>query len=134
MKKVLIDTNIFIYDLDKNSIFHERAKKVLNDKTIELYTSSKNISEFISICTKLEINQDIALSYMEDIIENTSVLFPDRDSLLIFKDLLKTVNPKGNRVYDVEVASIMINNEINEIATVNEKDFSGIKKISIYKI
>ena len=40
MNKMLVDTNIFIYDLDRNSVFHKRASKLLNDGLIELFTTS----------------------------------------------------------------------------------------------
>jgi len=53
---------------------------------------------------------------------------------LIFKDLVKSLSPKRNNVYDIEIASIMIRNKIKEIATVNEKDFKGIEGISVYRI
>lgn len=48
MTKVLIDTNIFIYDLDKKSKYNSKAKEILNSD-FELYTSAKNISEFVSV-------------------------------------------------------------------------------------
>ena len=93
MNKMVVDTNIFIYDLDRNSVFHKRASELLNDESIELYTTSKNISEFVSVCSKLEINKELTINYLEDIIENTKILFPDTESLLIYKYLIRTLSP-----------------------------------------
>ncbi|MBK9334194.1 MAG: type II toxin-antitoxin system VapC family toxin [Ignavibacteria bacterium] len=134
MSKVLIDTNIFIYDLDRASSFHKQAKQIVEDPRVELYTTSKNISEFFAVCSKLGIKSKLAFDYFDDIILNTTILFPDYKSLNIFKKLLKDNNAKGNKVYDIEIVSIMLNNNINQIATLNTKDFKTINEVEIYKV
>ncbi|MEO8211303.1 MAG: type II toxin-antitoxin system VapC family toxin [bacterium] len=133
MNKILIDTNIFIYDLDKSSIFHDKAKKIIQDESLELSTTSKNISEFFAVCTKLNIDEKIMFGYYEDILSNILILFPEYHSLNIFKELLKINKPKGNRVFDFEIVSIMLSNGILQIATMNIEDFKKIKEITIYK-
>jgi len=131
MTKVLIDTNIFIYDLDKNSKFHSEANKLLNSEN-ELYTTSKNVSEFICVCTKLSIDYNIIEKYIEDIFSNLTILYPTPYSLEIFLELTKKNKPNGNRVYDIEIASIMIDNQILNIATFNMKDFEMIENFKTY--
>ncbi len=130
MNKVLIDTNIFIYDLDRNSKYHKKANEILNSEN-ELFTTSKNISEFVCVATKLSIDYKIINNYLMDIFDNLVILYPSESSMEIFQELIKKSKPIGNKVYDFEIASIMIDNHIENIATYNTKDFEEIKNIKI---
>ena len=53
--------------------------------------------------------------------------------LNIFKKLCTKHKPHRNQVFDIEIASIMLANEINTIATFNHKDFKDVNEISILK-
>ncbi len=46
MSKVLVDTNILVYGIDEDSTFFKRARKILEQETHQLVTTSKNLSEF----------------------------------------------------------------------------------------
>jgi predicted nucleic acid-binding protein len=128
----LVDTNILVYAYDSRSIFHRQAIAFLQDTNIELYITSKNISEFFAVLTKQgELFSKIFLFY-EDIIYNSTTLFPTEQSLHILENLLKKYQPRGNRVFDVEIVSIALANSINTIATINEKDFNTITEISLH--
>ena len=56
MNKILVDTNVLIYALDKNSLFYDRAVKILTKTDTIIYLTSKNISEFFAVCTKLKVD------------------------------------------------------------------------------
>lgn len=56
--KVGVDTNIFIYTLDSSSPHHEMCDNFLKDIENELYTTSKNISEYMAVCTKIGVERD----------------------------------------------------------------------------
>jgi predicted nucleic acid-binding protein len=72
MNKLFVDTNIFIYALDKGSIHHQFAVDVLtSDKN--LYTSVKNISEYFAVTSKLKISDKIIFNFFQEI--NTNVKF-----------------------------------------------------------
>jgi predicted nucleic acid-binding protein len=131
MNKLFIDTNIFIYSLDNSSKFYHLSEKILN-LDIPLLTSSKNISEYFAVTTKLGIDSKIVWEFYEDIKSNLKILFPNRKSLKIFETLLKKYKPVGNRIFDMEVISVMLANNIRYISTVNTKDFETIEEISIY--
>lgn len=48
MKKILPDTNILIYSIDKESIYHTKSYEIVNNKQYDKYLTSKNISEFLA--------------------------------------------------------------------------------------
>jgi predicted nucleic acid-binding protein len=72
------------------------------------------------------VEDNKAKAFFDDLLQNATVLYPNPLSLQNFKALLLKYKPKGNRVYDVELVSIMMSYEIRNIATLNESDFSGI--------
>lgn len=131
MIKLMIDTNIFIYSFDKKSIFNSRAAKVLSDTKYELYTTTKNISEFIAVTTKSGVENSDILKFVEEIERNVEILFPDSVSLGIFKKLFSKYKPKGNRVYDFEILSIIIANKLTHLTTLNISDFKNVKEIQL---
>jgi hypothetical protein len=47
--------------------------------------------------------------------------------------LIKKYKPAANRVYDIEIISIMHANGIIDISTFNDKDFEMVEEIKIYK-
>ena len=89
MKKILIDTNIFIYALDADSNFHQKSVTILSHKTNYLFTSTKNISEYFAVTSKLNINESVILDFYSEIKENIEITYPSDKSLLIFEDLIR---------------------------------------------
>jgi len=134
MNKILIDTNILIYAYDSQSAFHQRAVALLSKSGNELYVTTKNIAEFFAVLTKLSEPYQKIFEFYESIKSNTILLFPDPNSLIIFENLLRKYQPVGNRVFDIEIVSIALSNQIPTIATINTKDFSRISEISILPI
>ena len=57
-KKILLDTNILIYYINRAGEFNKRATAILQNAEYELYISSKNISEFFAVMTKLNVSWD----------------------------------------------------------------------------
>jgi len=51
MNKLLIDTNILIYSKDSSSRFHSAAVKIIRGN-FQLFTTSKNLSEYYAVVTK----------------------------------------------------------------------------------
>jgi hypothetical protein len=47
--------------------------------------------------------------------------------------LLLKYKPTGNAVFDLEIVSIMLANDIREIATKNLADFEHIEEIQLFK-
>ncbi len=65
---------------------------------------------------------------------NTTFLFPTEQSTIILERLINQYHPVGNQVYDIEIVSIMLDNKISQIATFNQKDFTHITEIIIFKL
>jgi predicted nucleic acid-binding protein len=134
MTKIVIDTNVLIYGRDQSSAFHQNAVKVLTDVSSELYVTTKTISEYFAVCTKLGIKERDIWNFFEDLKRNTSFLMPDSESLIQFEDLITKYKPIGNRVYDMEIVSVMLSNGIQKLATANVIDFQAVKEIEIIPI
>jgi predicted nucleic acid-binding protein len=131
MIKIVVDTNILIYALDESSEVHIRACEILKNEYNLLFITKKNISEYFSVCSKLEIDVNKVWGFYEDITHNLNVLYPSIDSLTYFEQLLKKYKPRGNRVYDVEIVSIMLASTIDYIATFNVDDFKNISEVGV---
>lgn len=134
MINLLVDTNILIYGFDKNSVYHQQAKSILLDPSYALFITTKNISEFFAVTSKLKIDLQLCLKYHEDIKINTTILFSTETSFNYFEKLIQKYQPTGNQVYDIEIVSVMLDNNIRHIATLNKKDFINITEVQMIEI
>ncbi len=134
MNNVFVDTNIFIYSLDCDSIYNTRARKILESQEFNLFTSSKNISELFAVGTKYKFDSEVLDKFYYEIKRNINILFPIFHSLSIFELLIQKYKPIGNSVFDMELISVMLMNKINHIATFNNKDFENIQEVSIIQV
>ncbi len=137
MNNILIDTNLLIYAIDEDSKYYNSVQKLLDDESNNLFTTSKNLSEFLSVITRYpgkSISIKDALIVIKEFESIFTVLYPSEESNLIFIDLLKKYSPHGLKIHDYEIISIALSFKIKRIATVNEKDFSGIKEIELITI
>ncbi|MBM4176380.1 MAG: type II toxin-antitoxin system VapC family toxin [Ignavibacteria bacterium] len=133
MSKILLDTNVLIYSIDKDSKYFTKAHTIFSEQH-ELYTTSKNLSEFLSVITRIPnpLSLKDALLVIEDFTNVMTILYPDAESFLIFKDLLKIYQPIGLQIHDYEVISVGLSSQITTIATFNEKDFNKVKEIKLH--
>ena len=118
--------------LDESSEFHARCNTLLKDGSLTLLTSTKNISEYFAVCSKLKVEKEKYFGFYGDIKYNIETLYPTPESLAYFESLLAKYAPKGNQVFDMEMASIMMANGIKDIATINKKDFEHISEIRLF--
>ena len=129
MKKILIDTNVLIYSIDKNSVYHRKAYNIVNNNNLDLYTTSKNISEFLVVTSReipFSLNLNEILDTIDFFISRFSLLFPNDQTFGIFRMLISKYKPKGNIIHDYEIASIALGNDVDIIATFNMRDFIEI--------
>ena len=56
MTNVLVDTNILLYAIDEDSKYFIEVQSFLNNKAFNFFTTSKNISEFLSVITRIPKN------------------------------------------------------------------------------
>ena len=132
--QVLVDTNIFIYAVDEDSQFHHESLALLSNGELNLYTTSKNISEFLVVLTRnsaLEISTTECLNILNAILSDITILYPNRASFNVFQELIRRYNPRGLWIHDIEIASIGLSHGITIIATKNIEDFNRIKEVEV---
>ncbi|MBI2966612.1 MAG: type II toxin-antitoxin system VapC family toxin [Bacteroidetes bacterium] len=136
MNKVLIDTNVLIYTVDADSQYHHQSQGFLFNSANELFTTSKNISEFLSVITrgKNPVSIENAIKAADDFLTFIKILFPAEHSHIRFKKLLLRYKPSGLSVHDFEIAAIALSNNISQIATFNYNDCTPIKEITLIKL
>lgn len=132
--KPLVDSNIFVYAYDANSVFHADAVAFLSDPNFDFHTSTKNISEYFAVLSKQNAPFDKVFRFYQDILQNCKLVFPTKASLAIFENLLHKYQPRGNRVFDLEIVPVALAHGIPEICTVNVKDFSEMTEIAVLPI
>jgi len=136
MNKILLDTNVLIYSIDEDSKYFEKAHRIFSEE-LELYTTSKNLSEFLSVVTRIPQNRlsiKDALLVLEDFINVMTILYPNEESIIQFKKILEKYEPSGLQIHDYEILSIALSNQITTIATFNEKDFRKVKEIKLFTL
>lgn len=133
MTDLLLDTNIFIYAYDRSSPFHARSAALFNSPQLRLFTTTKNIAECVAVMSKLDYPKAHIEQLLEDISNNIIVLYPSAASLQLFGTLFKKYTPRGNRVFDLEIASVMLANGVVSIATVNTADFIRFEGIELFE-
>ena len=134
MNKILIDTNIIVYSKDSSSDFHQDSLRFVNSPGVELFTTSKNLSEYFAVVTKgikpllspLEALQDI-----EEIVARFEILYPSKLSLQKMIELVANQQPTGLKIHDFEIISIALANGIYKICTLNKNDFKTISEVQI---
>lgn len=134
MINILLDTNVLIYTFDETSEFHKKSAELFLNEENNLFVTTKNISEFFAVCSKLNLDSNKTFGFYFDLKENCSILKPSDRSLEIFETLLQKYKPRGNKVYDIEIVSIMLANELKIVATANIDDFKNINEIEIIEI
>ncbi len=121
--KIVLDTNVFLYALDDQNIYHSKSKAILYDHEYLKHTTTKNISEYFAVASKLNIEFDKAFAFYEQFCNNTIILFPTHKSLSVFETLMQKYQPRGNKIYDLEIISIALSHQVKYISTFNTKDF-----------
>lgn len=136
-EKALVDTNVLVYAIDEDSRFYEKAQQFLFDSNYELYTSSKNLAELLTVVTRTAgklLSVEEALSSVKDYEKMLRILYPTKSSFRKFKELLEKYKPTGLKIHDYEIASIGLAKKIEQIATFNARDFEGIAEIKVIRL
>ncbi|MFN3555767.1 MAG: type II toxin-antitoxin system VapC family toxin [Bacteroidales bacterium] len=131
MSSVMLDTNILIYALDRSSAYHKESVKILEDPGLQLFITSKVVSEYFAVCSKLDLESSIVFSFYKELRENTTMLFPYAESMVLFEKLIEKYKSKGNRVYDLEIASVVATYGLDYLASFNRVDFEKIDEVKL---
>ena len=134
---ILVNTNMLIYAVDADSVFHEQAINFLSDSALKLFTTSKNVSEFLVVLTRnseIELSSSECLDILNSLLSDIVILYPAPASMNVFQELVRKYNPRGLWIHDVEIASIAISHGISVITTNNIVDFKPIDELKIIEI
>jgi len=52
MSDALVDTNLLIYSIDEKSEYFSKSRDFLSNSNNNLFTTSKNLSEFLTVITR----------------------------------------------------------------------------------
>ena len=128
--KLVLDTNILVYGINEESEYFDKIRKVLDDNRYSFYVTTKTISEFVSVLSKLK-KYDIIETELPTILNRFKILFPSMKSILIFRKLIEKYKPIGNRVFDIEIVSVMLSKKLKDLFSFNRTDFESIEEIEL---
>lgn len=134
MSNLLVNTDLLIYAIDEDSQFYERTRQLLYESGHELFTTSKNLSEFLAVVTRgnpplLSVHQAVNLA--DEIEQNFTVLYPTPESSQVLRGLLRKYQATGSQIHDFTVVSIGLSSQVKLLGTFSEKYFRGIMEIQI---
>ena len=92
MSKLFLDTNILVYAIDADSQYHTIARDLLLSSDHELFTSMKNLSEFLAAVTRFgdpPLPVDNALDAVESFTNLCTILYATPQSTQRFYQLLR---------------------------------------------
>lgn len=138
--KVLIDTNILVYTFIQNSPFYSKLRQFLEnliqDKKVEVCIAEKSIFEMIAVFSSPAfVSQNLNLVELKEYLayftenEDFTILYSSQQTTKITLNLFFNSETKKNRIYDLVLAGIAIENDIKIIYTKNIKDFENIQEI-----
>ena len=133
MNRLLIDTNILVYAKDVSSVFHQLSTTLLKSDN-QLFTTSKNLTEYYAVVTKGEnplLHPTEALQDLIDFSSICTILFPTEASTQLLSQFVSKHLPKGLKIHDFEIAAIALSSGVNRIATINKSDFLKIDNLEI---
>src|SRR3989344_774953 len=101
---MLLDTNILIYALTKNSPKQEAARKFILDNKKLLSIAHQNVNEAIRLLTHprtpKKINTKTTVRVITNVISNLQIITPKPDTFYLCINLLEKHNVISNQVFD----------------------------------
>lgn len=126
--KYLVDTNILLYSVDRQSPFHVRSKEILETgllQGISFVVAHQNLVELMAVLTRgYGVERKQAVGDAQIFASRFDVIFPLPTTLDIFFQLIgkeKTTYP-----FDLYLTATMLDNQITRIITGNAKDFRTV--------
>ena len=139
MNTYLIDTNIIIYAYNQDSELHKQALSILHDAVnneMSAFIADKSLYEFYAIITdQKRVEKPVTTTEAIEVMNfikssNIKIILLTLNSIDILTGLLEYYNIKKQRIFDIVLAAMAIDNNIETILTRNDKDFAMIKEIN----
>ena len=139
----LIDTGIllrFLLRHDPNFVEIRRAVQLLKSRREKMYLTAQTAAEFWNVCTRPVTSRGgLGLSVAEAksrlaILERNFSMLPDSPKIYQeWKRLIEIYQISGVQVHDARLAAAMNVQAIQNIITLNIKDFSRFQNISVHE-
>ena len=132
---MIIDSNILVYSIDKNSEKHQKAQNFLKENLGSLEIAHQNIFETLRVITypklpkPMKIND--AIGALERILKVCRMVSPNWKTSSIAIELIKKYKLSSDTVFDAYLAATALSNGIDTIATDNTKDFQKLKELTL---
>jgi predicted nucleic acid-binding protein len=143
MKMYAIDTNLLIYTHNIDSPLHESAKnfieKVMNERDqngeLSVCIPAQVFVEFISVVTSKKVPKPLSINQGKDIVQDylnagAKIIVPQTTYLQNFLELLAKITSR-KQIFDVAIATILKDNLISGIYTVNVDDFKDFDFLEV---
>ncbi|MBI5614519.1 type II toxin-antitoxin system VapC family toxin [Candidatus Gottesmanbacteria bacterium] len=127
----LVDTNILVYGFDKTSLYYPKAREFFQQSAetkLSLVVAHQNILEVIRVFTKgYGLSRHDVLMRLQGLIEDLGikVISPMDDTLGFFYQFIDKKSQVID-MFDYYLASTMKSNGIDQLFTVNTKDFKDV--------
>ena len=140
--KILFDTSILIAAFVESHPKHKNALSFLiraKNREFELFISAHTILEVYSVLTsapfKPKITAEVAKKLIETNIKTIAkiIYLTDKDYFRVVKKMSNS-NLIGGIVYDAIIVECALNSKVDEILTINSKDFLRLTKDNSLKI
>lgn len=129
----LLDTGILLRLVDRQDPLHPEvvsAVKALIDAKQPLFTTNQNIAEFCNVATRPVANNGLglppiaAVNLLERIVEPLCAILLEGFSFYsILKHLIQQYSVRGKQIHDARLAAMMLVWRIDNILTLNDRDF-----------
>lgn len=135
-RRLVFDTNIWVYLLDKKSPFHNQAKKVFAKAEREgwkITIAQQNLMELIEVLLNwYGFSSQEAIKKTQLIVScNITIIQPLPQTLHTYFNLAKYSLRKNNN-FDLYLAATLSDNGITNIVTNDKKDFVGVKNLRVF--
>ena len=135
--QILVDSNILIYAINTSSPKNRLARDFIKTsfKNSRLYLAQQNITESLRILTHKNFPNpwliDDAINQISKFTNKVLIISPNIKTLFYFFEIVKKTKITGNKIFDAYLAATALSNNIDTIATDNEKDFAIFKEIRV---
>lgn len=132
---MLVDTNILVYAINKDSPKHKQAQKFLKDNQGDLILTHQNILETLKVLTHPRFSQPMkptpAIKTVLAIAKSCQIIIPRVGTEFITLELIKKLDLVGIKIFDAYLVATALSNSIYTIATDNIRDFKKFAEIKV---
>jgi predicted nucleic acid-binding protein len=131
--KTAIDTNILVYSLNKSSKYHDICRQFLLSGLENPVVPNQTLFEFLRVVTHSKYPHPLdikaAINHVAIYKSLYETIYETEQDFQVFRDLYLKYKLGSNRVFDTKLVATLINNGINRLATMNDKDFKIFSEI-----